>query len=300
MKENTKLLIGDGGMGSELRFRGVEVPSHIESIWSALALTTNPDVIKAIHLDYIKAGADYITANNYAVTQPILERADMSDRLEELTLLSISIAHEAIKESGKDVLLAASLPPLETSYRADLILDFDQMKEQYSELAAILEGKVDIIICETMAHSLEARAALESIQISRSQKWLAWTLHGNRSETLPSGENIVDAFDATSDLECDAYFINCCGANMVTEAIGKLRKLTKKPIGAYANSEFINTTAKNSAINAEEDHWSSATTIDDQEYFNEVEKWISKGANIIGGCCRTRPSHIQTIVDKLS
>ena len=104
MKENTKLLIGDGGMGSELRFRGVEVPSHIESIWSALALTTNPDVIKAIHLDYIKAGADYITANNYAVTQPILERADMSDRLEELTLLSISIAHEAIKESGKDVL----------------------------------------------------------------------------------------------------------------------------------------------------------------------------------------------------
>ena len=89
------------------------------------------------------------------LTQPILERADMSDRLEELTLLSISIAHEAIKESGKDVLLAASLPPLETSYRADLILDFDQMKEQYSELAAILEGKVDIIICETMAHSLK-------------------------------------------------------------------------------------------------------------------------------------------------
>ena len=96
MKENTKLLIGDGGMGSELRFRGVEVPSHIESIWSALALTTNPDVVKAIHLDYIKAGADYITANNYAVTQPILERADMSDRLEELTLLSFSFASSSL------------------------------------------------------------------------------------------------------------------------------------------------------------------------------------------------------------
>ena len=88
---------------------------------------------------------------------------------------------------------------------------------------------------------------------------------------------------------------------MVTEAIGKLRKLTKKPIGAYANSEFIANTHhfKNSAINAEEDHWSSATTIDDQEYFNEVEKWISEGANISGGCCRTRPAHIQTIVEKL-
>ena len=49
-----KLIIGDGGMGSELRARGVEVPSHIESIWSALALTTNTKEIKEIHLDYIE------------------------------------------------------------------------------------------------------------------------------------------------------------------------------------------------------------------------------------------------------
>ena len=107
-----KLLIGDGGMGSELRFRGVEVPSHIESIWSALALTTNTQIIKEVHLDYIEAGAQYITANNYAVTQPILERADLADQLEDLTLLSLSIARDAIKESGKDIKLAASLPPL--------------------------------------------------------------------------------------------------------------------------------------------------------------------------------------------
>ena len=51
------LIIGDGGMGSELRFRGVEVPSHVESIWSALALIDNPEVIKQINLDYIESGA---------------------------------------------------------------------------------------------------------------------------------------------------------------------------------------------------------------------------------------------------
>ena len=72
-------------------------------------------------------------------------------------------------------------------------------------------------------------------------------------------KNIVDAFDAISDLECDAYFINCCGANMVTEAIGKLRKLTKKPIGAYANSDLINTTSRILQLMLK-DHWSSATT----------------------------------------
>ena len=87
---------------------------------------------------------------------------------------------------------------------------------------------------------------------------------------------------------------------MVTEAIGKLRKLTKKPIGAYANSEFINTTSKILQLMLKKTTGVQATTIDDQEYFNEVEKWISEGKNIIGGCCRTRPAHIQTIVEKLS
>ena len=139
------LIIGDGGMGSELRFRGVEVPSHVESIWSALALIDNPDVIKQIHLDYIEAGAEYITVNNYAVTQPILERVGMSDRLEDLTLLSISLANEAVKESGKNIMIAGSLPPLETSYRADLIQDTSKMSDQYGELAEILEGQVDIM-----------------------------------------------------------------------------------------------------------------------------------------------------------
>ena len=287
-------------MGSELRARGVEVPSHIESIWSALALTTNTKEIKEIHLDYIEAGAQFITANNYTVTRPILERANMEDRFEELTLLSISLAREAIDESGQDILLATSLPPLETSYRADLVLDKVKLEEQYNELAEIIEGKTDIIICETMAHSQEAEIALKSIQNSNSLKWLSWTLHGNRLNKLPSGEHIADAFDKTSNLLCDAYLINCCGANMVTESMKELKRLTDKPFGGYANSEFINTIDDDSIeINAEEDHWNSAITIDEKTYTNEVAKWLEEGASIIAGCCRTRPSHIKDMVDNL-
>ena len=47
-----KIILGDGGMGTELRLRGVEVPSHVDDIWSALAITEAPEVIKKIHLDY--------------------------------------------------------------------------------------------------------------------------------------------------------------------------------------------------------------------------------------------------------
>ena len=292
-----KLLIGDGGMGSELRFRGVEVPSHTESIWSALALIENTADVKEIHLDYINAGAQFITANNYTVTRPILERANMGDRLEELTLLSLSIAKEAIEESGKDILLAASLPPLETSYRADLILDEIMMVSQYDELAKILEGRCDIIICETMSHSTEAKIALSSIQNSNAEKWLSWTLHGNRRNTLPSGETIAEAFKQTSDLSCDAYLVNCCGANLVTESLKELKKLTNKPFGGYANSELIELSVDNTKeISAENNHWESAITIDEETYTSEVSKWIDEGASIIAGCCRTRPSHIKDMV----
>ena len=79
----------DGGMGFELQLRGVKVPSHTESIWSALALVEDPDAVVAVHADYIEAGADIITINNYAVTPPILAREGMEDRVEELTELAM-------------------------------------------------------------------------------------------------------------------------------------------------------------------------------------------------------------------
>ena len=109
------IIIGDGALGTELRDRGIEVPSHTESIWSALALTEHPDEIKQIHLDYIEAGSDFITINNYAVTQPLLERVNRADELTDLTLKSIELGKDAIKESNQDIKLAGSLPPLETS-----------------------------------------------------------------------------------------------------------------------------------------------------------------------------------------
>ena len=64
------IIIGDGALGTELRDRGIEVPSHTESIWSALALTEHPDVIKQIHLDYIEAGSDFITCLLYTSPSP--------------------------------------------------------------------------------------------------------------------------------------------------------------------------------------------------------------------------------------
>ena len=295
------IIIGDGALGTELRDRGVEVPSHTESIWSALALTENPDEIKKIHLDYIEAGSDFITINNYAVTQPLLERVSRADELTDLTLKSIELGKDAIKESSQDIKLAGSLPPLETSYRADLVQDQNKMIEQYTEIAAILENEVDIIICETMSSTLEARSALECVKDSSAEVWLSWTLMGNRMNLLPSGENIVDACNDIKDLRADAYLINCCGANMITEALASINKITSKPIGGYANPELVSTENQNTGISQqpELDHRSTATDIDEDRYAEEAIKWVENGASIIAGCCRTKPSHIKKLSEAL-
>ena len=295
------LIIGDGGMGSELRIRGVEVPSHVESIWSALALKEASSVVEEIHLDYIEAGSDYITINNYAVTRPILSRENLDTELESLTLKSIEIAQTAISKSKKEgVKILGSLPPLETSYRADLILCEEEMDKQYSEIANILKDKVDIIICETMASALEAKCALRSALNTNMPVWVSWTLHGNQMNTLPSGETINDAFAELAGLEPEAYLVNCCAANLVTPSLKVLNKLTDVSLGAYANAENIQIESNSFQSKlAEERHRDSAIEIDEKTYLKEASKWIREGASIIGGCCRTRPSYIKELSENL-
>lgn len=292
-----EIILGDGGMGTELRFKGVNVPSHKNSSWSALALEEAPEVVEQIHFDYIEAGSDYITINNYSLTEPILSRVKKEDQLEELTLKAIELAKNAVKESNKkDIKILGSLPPLETSYRADLILSEKEMCNKYNEIAYILKNKVDIIICETMSSGLEAKCALNAALEVEADVWVSWTLHGNRPNQLPSGESVKEAFLALEGLTPQAYLINCCGANFVGGAIKELNKLTTLPIGGYANSEnVIRTSESLGFINAEKAHWDSIKEIDEVSYSKEVLSWIKDGATIVGGCCRTRPSHIKQL-----
>ena len=274
------LILGDGAMGTELRRRGVEVPSHVESIWSALALKEATSIVEEIHIDYIEAGSDYITTNNYAVTRPILSRDNLDNELESLTIKSIEIAKAALsKTKREDVKILGSLPPLETSYRADLILKEEEMNKQYSEIANILKDKVDIIICETMASALEAKCALKAALETNMPVWVSWTLHGDVRNTLPSGETVNQAFTELNGLEPDAYLVNCCAANLVTPSIKALKELTDIPIGGYANAENVALDTENSNLKfAAERHWNSAIEINEKAYLEEAKLWIKEGA----------------------
>jgi len=299
---NDKITLIDGAMGTQIRARGYEVPSHHSSIWSAQALMDNPHIVKEIHKDYISAGAEIITTNNYAVTQNLLERENLGHRLEELTSLSIDIAKEAKKESGKNIKIAASLPPLDTSYRPDLVGDITSIEKKYMEIVDIVKDRVDLIIIETMSSSMEASGALSACAKADIEVWLGYTLQGIRKNILPSGENLIDAINKVKHFNISAYVINCSSANITTEAIKLLSNEIDKPFGGYANSvnvsQIIN--GENEVDNAENMQVKHQQLINALDYSVIVKNWIDDGATIVGGCCGTSPEHIKKISDLIN
>jgi len=286
----------DGGTGTELRERGVEIPCHRTSIWSARALLAAPEAVVAVHREYIEAGARVVTACNYAVTPTLLAREGMGARVEELSHIAVDLALLAVKESGESVRVAASLPPLDTSYRADLVASDTELRAEYSRLAETLAPRVDVLLCETLSLGREAVAAAESALATQCEVWLSWTLQGNRPGLLPSGETLEDAFAAAAHLPVHAHLVNCCGANLITEAMPRLAKLSDRPLGGYANAM----NALPGPFDPLDPEVVPSEALGPEAYADAVMSWIDAGATLVGGCCHTRPAHLAEVRRRLS
>ena len=285
-----RTILLDGGMGRELRFRGVDV---MTSIWSAKALIDAPQVVREVHSDFISAGADIITINSYGIVKSNLAWAGIEDRFKELNLLACKLAQEARDASGRDVLIAGSLPPLAGSFRPDLVGRFEEMEPLYREQAELLAPHVDLLICETMSSIDEGRAAAAAATRTGKPVWVCWTLHEDRSGRLRSGEAIDEAVKALSGLPVSGALANCCAPESITRAMSQLVQTGMKYVGGYANTfqpipEDWNLTGDKKA----DGFLGLRPDLDPESYAAHADDWLKAGATVIGGCCGTRPAHI--------
>jgi S-methylmethionine-dependent homocysteine/selenocysteine methylase len=280
----------DGGMGRELRFRGVDI---LNTIWSASALLTAPDIVRQIHIDFISAGADIITTNTYGIIRADLAKEGVENRFAELNNLACTLALDARQAAKRSVLIAGSLPPLHGSFRPDLVGGFDEIFPLYREQAEILAAHVDLLICETMSSAAEAKAAAQAACLTGKPVWVAWTLNEDRSGRLRSDETISEAHIVLGDLPVSGVLANCCAPESVTKAIPKLAATGLKYTGGYANTfepipqdwRMDGTKQTDGALDLRRD-------LDPESYAEHVGVWIKKGATVVGGCCGTRPAHI--------
>jgi S-methylmethionine-dependent homocysteine/selenocysteine methylase len=284
-------LLLDGGMGRELQFRGVRLSP---AIWSATGITEAPTLVRQIHEDYIQAGADIITTNSYGLILEDLARVGMADRYEALNATAGRLARKACQVADRPVLVAGSLPPLRGSFRPDRVGPESELIPCYKKQAGLLAPFVDLFLCETMSSASEGRAAATGAMAAGKPVWVSWTLHESRPGRLRSKETIEEAVQALDGLPVSGLLVNCCAPASVSRVIPLLAKATDQRIGGYANT--FHPIPEDWQLDGEKNTdglLSLRKDLDPDAYGEYALEWIRKGADIVGGCCGTRPAHIE-------
>lgn len=276
-------LILDGAMGTELQRRNVDTGLPL---WSANGLIVHPEIVRRIHDDYVAAGADLLTANTFRTTRRSFLRARLPDRSEALTILAVRLAREAAAAcTGREVLVAGSIAPLEDCYRPDLVPSDRELSEEHREHASRLarEG-VDFLLLETMNTVREAAAACRAALETGLETVISFICRPDGF--LYGGEPLEAALGAIGPLQPSAVSLNCISPRHLGAILRRLRALTDLPVAVYGN---VGVPGK------EKEEQSLVRDMDEATYAEYARGWVAAGAAIIGGCCGTTPEDIRRI-----
>jgi len=288
----TQVTLLDGGMGQELLKRSAQPP---HPLWSAKVLMDEPEIVQAVHEDYIRAGSTVITLNTYSATPERLTAEGQPDLFGPLQARAIELAKAAVKACGRRVRIAGCLPPLYSSYHPELATDYDTVLGLYRQIVAAQKDHVDVLQCETLSSVLEARAALSAAKESGLPVWLGLSVADDDSKALRSGEALTAALEVLAPMEPDAILLNCSFPEAITTALPDVIA-TGLAAGGYANG-FTSISALTqggtvAGLRARDD-------LGPAVYADFAMNWVGMGASIIGGCCETGPAHIAEIDRRL-
>ena len=281
------LILLDGSMGQELINRKA---SGQGVLWSAKALFDAPEVVQAVHEDYIRAGADIIATNSYACIRNNFEPEGLVGRLGEMNRLAAELAQRARDNCGKPVLIAGSMGPQNGSYRPDLVGSYEETEALYREQAGFLAPHVDFFICETLSCMLEARAAVTAAASTGKPVWLSWSIDDSGAANLRSGESVREAWEDIADSGISAILLNCSPPEAISKVLPGLISICDLPVGAYANA--FTPIPEKWDFHGEQSIPPSRTDVTPQAYAEQAAGWVAAGARIIGGCCEVGPAHI--------
>ena len=263
-------------------------------LWSAAALTAAPNVVAAIHRDYVAAGADILVANTFPPNcRPLRDAGKLADGAARHRP-AIGVARSAVGTGGDDgerrVLAAAGVAPVEDCYHPERVPDEQTLQREHTQMAGWLAAaEPDLIWIETMNTVREARYAAAAAADAGLP--LAVSFVVREDGRLLSGETLADAVASVLPFEPLALGLNCIPPAGMTANLPRLRRATKRPLCAYAhigNPEPIV-------------GWSFSSDVSPEEYARCAEAWLDLGVSVVGGCCGTTPAHIgalRALVDR--
>ncbi|GGO07970.1 homocysteine S-methyltransferase [Saccharibacillus kuerlensis] len=294
------VMILDGAMATELERHGCNLD---DPLWSARVLLEQPELIRRVHADYFRAGADCaITASYQATVEGFAAKGIGEEQALNLIRQTVTLAAEArdafwaeAEHNGRPKpLVAASVGPYGayladgSEYVGQYGVDDERLAEFHRpRMRALVEAGADVLAFETIPSLQEAVVLAKLLEeFPGTYAWVSFSLRdGSRiSEGTPLKEcaYALEAYPFVA-----AIGVNCAPSSAAAEAVAQLAVHTSKPVLVYPNS--------GESYDASTKTWHAGETAACGHFADAARVWHEAGAKLIGGCCRTTPEQIAAI-----
>lgn len=279
--ESEHIYVFDGAMGTRLYEKGI----YINRSYDELNLI-NKDLVREVHEEYIKAGADIIQTNTFSANYNKLQKFGLNTQTREINISAAKIAREA---AGENIFVAGTIGPLGLRIEPYGPTSFDEARGMFKEQAeALLAGGIDLFVLETFSDLSEIQQAIKAVKELCDLPIIAQI-------AIQMDGNTV--FGATPEIftkrldewGADVIGLNCSvGPALFLNALEKMREFTDKKLSAQPNAGLPR------------DVQGRQMYMCSPEYMAEFSRrFIQVGASFIGGCCGTTPQHIKLLADAI-
>ena len=305
-----EVLLMDGGTGSELQRRGVDVLKGATDrlkAWSATSNIEDAEVVQQVHQDYLRVGADIIISNNFWTTPSAMDRIGLGDRWKDYAGAAADNAIKARDAGNPEAYVAGGMaaPTLHARAESDAS-DVEQMgadafREEYVEHAQLLtDAGADVILAEYIGYIEDCVAAVDACAESGSPVFLG-VRHLQPDGTMQFDESLVDLAAALKGHPVDAVLIMCSNPEAASAGLPILRDAYDGPIGIYPNIGYnptgplVNRPQLTNQLRSAGPDILQTGLYPPARLAELAGEWKEAGAQIIGGCCATGPEHIMAM-----
>ena len=281
---NGDRILIDGATGTEIERRGVPM---VDNAWNGGGTLTHPGIVRQVHEDYIRCGAQIVISNTFSTSRHVLHDAGLEEHFEMLNRRGVELAREArTNMQTPNVLVAGGITHWSFT---DQIPPHDQLQANIEEQAAILaDAGADLIMLEMMADVERMLILLAAARKSGLPVWVGFSCHLDKQGVvrLLDGPTLAEGIQAIRDKEVPLISIMHTEIEDIDACLDVLQANWSGPIGVYAHSgEFV---APN---------WVFNDTISPEDYASAAKTWSRRGVQVIGGCCGIGVEHIALLKD---
>lgn len=283
-------LLADGAMGTLLYSRGIPQRASLDEL-----VATRPEIIGAIHREYLEAGAELIETATFGANRIRLATHGLADRAGAFNRRGAQLAREARDVMGRDAWVGGSIGPLGAPTRELLRLGEPAVRAAVREqLDGLLEGGVDLLVFETFSLLDHLVIAVDEARRASSLPIVAQLTFGEELQ-LPDGTTPSTAAEALAAAGADVIGVNCGGGPEACvealEAMGQTAVPTAAATRAAGGFGPRRSIMPNAGLPQRiEGQFVYAASPD--YLARMVPRVLAAGGSLIGGCCGTTPRHI--------